>query len=218
MKPKRIILVRHGQSQGNADQSIYTTIPDHRVELTQKGQKQALAAGIKIKKIIGTEKVHAYVSPLTRTRQTYAGIEKGIRSNIADMLEDPRIREQEYGHLNSYTKSVEEVMAERRAYGKFYYRLPDGESPADVYDRMSTFMESLYRAFEQPDYSPNTLLVSHGAAIRVFLMRWYRLKVEDFLNLKNPTNCQLVVMEQNEKGKYALIQGLNKRGEERVNE
>ena len=210
MKPKRIILVRHGQSEGNVDKSVYKTIPDHQIDLTQKGQHQALEAGAEIAKIIGEEKVYAYVSPFARTRQTFEGIAKRIEPNIFEVLEDPRIREQEFGHTNSFT-DLDEVIAERKAYGKFYYRLPDGESPADVYDRLSTFMESMHRAFERPDFPENALIVSHGAAIRVFLMRWYRLKVEEFLNLSNPQNCQLIVMEQNSQGKYDLILGLEKR-------
>lgn len=210
MKPKRIILVRHGQSEGNADKSVYTTIPDHRVKLTTKGHQQALEAGAEIRDIIGSETVQVYVSPLIRTRQTFEGIAKGIQHNIVDVLEDPRIREQEYGHLRS-DDQLKEILADRRAYGKFYYRLPNGESPADVYDRLSTFMESMHRAFERPNFPENALIVSHGAAIRVFLMRWYRLKVEEFLDLRNPKNCQLIVMEQNSQGKYDLVRGLEKK-------
>lgn len=204
------MLIRHGQSEGNADRFIYTTIPDHRVKLTAKGHKQAKEAGAEIAKIIGQEKVQVYLSPLVRTRQTFEGIAKIIQPNIVDVLEDPRIREKEYGHLRS-NEDLQKILAERRAYGKFYYRLPNGESPADVYDRMSTFLESMYRAFERPDFPENVLIVSHGAAMRVFLMRWYRLKVEEYLQLRNPKNCQLIVMEQNEKGKYELVRGLEKR-------
>ena len=43
--PKRIILVRHGESQGNLDMSAYTTTPDYRIPLTALGAEQARAAG-----------------------------------------------------------------------------------------------------------------------------------------------------------------------------
>ena len=210
MKPKRIILVRHGQSEGNANRNIYQIVPDHKIKLTQKGHHQALAAGAELAELLGTETVRAYVSPFKRTRQTYDGISKRLQKNVVEVWEDPRIREMEYGHLDSYD-DIEHVMAQRRGYGKFYFRLPDGESPADVYDRMSTFMESLYRAFDKDDFPENCLIVSHGAAIRVFLMRWFRLTVEEFLDLRNPYNCQLVVMKQNDKGTYEVVQGLGTR-------
>ena len=39
---------------------------------------------------------------------------------------------------------------ERRQFGSFYYRFPlGGESGADVYDRVSNFMESLYRHWSE---------------------------------------------------------------------
>ncbi|EMS65543.1 hypothetical protein TRIUR3_28745 [Triticum urartu] len=43
--PKRIILVRHGESQGNLDMSAYSTTPDYRIPLTPRGVEQARAAG-----------------------------------------------------------------------------------------------------------------------------------------------------------------------------
>lgn len=38
MKPKRIILVRHGQSEGNEDSLNYETIPNYALNLTNKGK------------------------------------------------------------------------------------------------------------------------------------------------------------------------------------
>ncbi|NTU51220.1 MAG: phosphoglycerate mutase family protein, partial [Candidatus Aminicenantes bacterium] len=45
MRPKRIILVRHGNSEGNADRERYAIIPDHSLNLTPEGEQQALNAG-----------------------------------------------------------------------------------------------------------------------------------------------------------------------------
>jgi hypothetical protein len=33
MLPRRIVLVRHAQSQGNVDESHYSTVPDPKVSL-----------------------------------------------------------------------------------------------------------------------------------------------------------------------------------------
>ncbi|CAI7858268.1 unnamed protein product [Closterium sp. NIES-54] len=35
-RPHRIILVRHGQSEGNVDEAAYTRIPDSKIALTKK--------------------------------------------------------------------------------------------------------------------------------------------------------------------------------------
>ena len=34
---------------------------------------------------------------------------------------------------------------DRHTYGAFYYRFPHGESASDVYDRVSTFLDSMWR-------------------------------------------------------------------------
>ena len=49
MKPKRIILIRHGESEGNVDRLNYETIPDYALNLTNTGQEQARIAGKQIK-------------------------------------------------------------------------------------------------------------------------------------------------------------------------
>lgn len=40
---------------------------------------------------------------------------------------------------------------ERADYGHFFYRIPNGESAADAYDRISGFNESLWRQFGEDD-------------------------------------------------------------------
>lgn len=52
MKPKRIILVRHGECDANIDENKFATIPDYTIELTPKGYEQALEAGKKLKRIV----------------------------------------------------------------------------------------------------------------------------------------------------------------------
>jgi hypothetical protein len=53
--PKRLILVRHGESEGNMDPLLYCHVPDNAMHLTELGFEQAVAAGKSIKKIIGNE-------------------------------------------------------------------------------------------------------------------------------------------------------------------
>lgn len=42
---------------------------------------------------------------------------------------------------------------ERADYGHFFYRIPNGESAADAYDRVSGFNESLWRQFGEEDFA-----------------------------------------------------------------
>ncbi|MGE4579260.1 MAG: histidine phosphatase family protein [Desulfuromonadales bacterium] len=202
MRPKRIILVRHGESRGNADQSLYETIPDYALCLTETGKKQARAAGEEIVKIIGSGTVRAYVSPWHRTRQTFAEIADVLGERLVKATEDPRLREQDWGHLQT-PEALEAIRDQRHNYGTFYYRIPDGESAADVYDRVSTFLETLHRDFAHPDFPENILIVTHGVTLRTFLMRWFHWPVEFYENVYNPKNAEVVYAEQLNQGEYA---------------
>ena len=94
---------------------------------------------------------------------------------------------------------------ERADYGHFFYRIPNGESAADAYDRVSGFNESLWRSFGESDFASVCVLVTHGLMTRVFLMKWYHFSVEYFEDLRNVNHCEFVVMKLNEgNGKYVL--------------
>ena len=81
---------------------------------------------------------------------------------------------------------------------------------ADVYDRISTFLETLHRDFIKNDYPKNCIIVTHGMTMRVFLMRWFHMSVEAFEFLRNPKNAQFVIMELQDNGKYKLTTELEK--------
>ena len=203
MKPQRIILVRHGQSEGNVDKEIYKTVPDYALRLTALGRKQALQAGKDIKKLIGDSSVQFYCSPFWRARDTYKEIAKSFPKH--KYYEDPRLREQEWGHLIApdYDRASEEQ--KRDEYGHFYYRLYSGESCADVYDRISDFLDTLHRDFEKIDFPETVILPNHGMTIRLFLMRWFHYSVEEFEMLANPKNGEFVVLEKQSDNHYKLV-------------
>lgn len=203
-KPKRIILVRHGQSVGNINRDIYKTKPDYAVELTNKGREQAFLVGQELNKICEGKPAMFYVSPFWRTRQTFQEISKSVP--VYKYYEDPRLREQEWG-TGLLKQTIDE--RERDASGHFYYRFKDGESVADVYDRVSDFLNTLFRDFNKEDYPENVIIVNHGMTLRTFLMRWFHWSVEEFEILKNPKNAEYQIIE-NIDGKYKLITELNK--------
>ena len=70
-KAKRIILVRHGESEGNVDPVAYVKTPDWRIQLTDTGREQAHDAGRRLRALVGEdEPLLFYVSPYMRTLQT----------------------------------------------------------------------------------------------------------------------------------------------------
>lgn len=211
MKPKRIILIRHGESEGNLDRNTYASKQDYKLLLTPNGIQQAENAGIELKKIIGDEEVMFYVSPLWRTRMTFEYIASQLGRDKIRWREDPRLREQEWGHFRDLKANIQ-IDDERNKFGTFYYRIKDGESCADVYDRISDFMHSLFRSFDRNEVPENVVVVTHGMTLRMFLMRWYHWTVEEFETLRNPKNCEIVQMQMNpDTDKYVLVSELKRR-------
>eukprot|EP01046_Picozoa_sp_COSAG06_P055665 COSAG06_NODE_10302_length_1707_cov_1.855100_2_plen_402_part_01 len=167
--PRRIVLIRHGESQGNVDETAYVRTADWRIPLTERGRQQAAQAGRKLRDVLGERPTMWYVSPYVRTQQTLSELIKqsdarsgsnagGSRGGTAfsasaveeggylslGIREEPRIAEQQFGNF----QNVEEVLAakeERLRFGRFWYRFPNGESGLDVYNRTTSFIATIFR-------------------------------------------------------------------------
>ncbi|MFG2298033.1 histidine phosphatase family protein [Streptomyces sp. NPDC048603] len=200
-RPQRIVLLRHGESEGNTDDSVYERAPDHALRMTRKGHRQAVEAGERLRALFGEEPVSAYVSPYRRTLQTFR--ELRLDPALVRIREEPRLREQDWGNWQD-REDVRQQKAYRDAYGHFFYRFAQGESGADVYDRVGSFLDSLYRSFEQPDHPPNVLLVTHGLTMRLFCMRWFHWSVAEFECLSNPGNGEDRILQLGADGRYRL--------------
>lgn len=74
---------------------------------------------------------------------------------------------------------------ERAAYGHFFYRIPNGESAADAYDRVSGFNESIWRQFAEDDFPSVLVLVTHGLMTRIFLMKWWGFPIRLLIGASN---------------------------------
>lgn len=204
-RPKRLIFIRHGESEANIDRKITETVPDHALHLTATGRKQALNAGQRLRDLVGEESVRFTVSPYTRTRETLNGIlrawgDKG--EETVTIRQDVRIREQEYGNYDS--PDMKNLHREKKQFGSFYYRFPNGESPADCYDRASGFMETLYRSWADNEHE-NHAIVCHGMMILVILMRFVKTDIDEFENYESLANCEFVVLERpDDDAKYSI--------------
>lgn len=142
--PKRIILVRHGESEGNLDGTAYTITPDNKIPLTQLGIQQSKIAGQQIRRVISDDdtrfnwKVYFYVSPYERTRATLREIGRSFcRESVIGAREEVRVREQDFGNFQE-SERMKTIKETRERYGRFFYRFPEGESAADVFDRVSS--------------------------------------------------------------------------------
>jgi broad specificity phosphatase PhoE len=119
-----------------------------QVPLTAAGWRQALAAGEALRALVDADpspaRLFFYTSPYARSRQTFEGIAQAFDADteILGVQEEVQLREQDFGNFQD-AEGKRREKAERLRYGRFFYRFPNGESGADVYDRMTLFEDHL---------------------------------------------------------------------------
>ncbi|XOB64257.1 histidine phosphatase family protein [Deferribacteres bacterium DY0037] len=206
MKPKHIIIVRHGQSEANVNKELYENTPDHMMQITEVGKEQAAVCGQKLKPLLNGKNITIWQSPYMRTRQTAEAIISQLDDTEVKIKEDPRLREQEWGNFYTLEQGRREN-EERKRHSDFFYRVTNGESGADVYDRISTFLETLHRDFAEDDWTESILISTHGITALVFLMRFFHWRYEEYETTDRFDNCDFVVLKLNETSqKYEILQ------------
>ena len=192
-----IKLVRHGESDANTGEINPQEFGNHLIDITKVGERQSRMAGETIALdpnfFTPDPPMLAYCSPYHRTRRTMHCLLEGAGvKKVRKIYEDPRIREMEWGY--STDPDLKQcVRAMREIHGRFYYRIDGEESPADVYDRVSAFLETMMRQIERKK-AVRVLIVTHASIIRCFVTRFMHLKVEQHDEIKNPENCDIVTI------------------------
>ena len=197
-----IFLIRHGESMANTGENFEERLPDHLVSLTENGKQQAYEAGVWLKKYVDDNKIdiskaRIWRSPYMRTRQTAEEFNKLL--GISDIREDITLTEQRFGIFDSVPEdkwwevneqAFDEYLRQVQNGGKFYARMPMGESPFDVAIRIHQFMGTIYRDYER--HGIDTLFVfTHGTTLRAFLLRWFHYSPEWYQAERNPKNCKI---------------------------
>ena len=181
---------------------MYCRVPDPDIALTRKGHEQAALVGQQIKALVEADgtpyKLFCYVSPYRRSKQTCADlISQFPRANVLGVREEPQLREQDFGNFQDLkAKALEK--AERNAYGRFFYRFPNGESGSDVFDRITVFEDHMVRDIDAGRFpeGTNLVVVTHGLALRIFLARWLHWTVAEYESVYNPPNCAPILLER----------------------
>jgi 2,3-bisphosphoglycerate-dependent phosphoglycerate mutase len=213
-----IFLVRHGESLGNLDERAYRQFGDHNVPLSQWGYRQAVEAGRSIAAYLqalpasSAGKIQIWYSPYLRTRQTRDALLEVLPADrIGPVREDYLLREQDFGlftEIYDHAEQKQKFPAEfekwarlRSNSGKFYARPPDGESRADVAQRVRLFLQSAMH--DARDASDTIIVVGHGVTNRAFEMNFLHLTVDWFERSANPGNADITLIEGTHAGGYA---------------
>jgi 2,3-bisphosphoglycerate-dependent phosphoglycerate mutase len=220
----RIFLVRHARSEGNEDETNYQKRGDSRIELTDPGWRQAIAAGHFIKDYIqrnpaSTDAViRMWSSTHMRTRQTSAGIIYGSEGLIlpAEYQTSPLLVEQNFGiynHLNGTQadKVMSPLMIEfyevMKEQDKYTARPPDGESPMDVQTRQYPFIGKIMN--DRKNGIEDTVVVTHGVTLRVLAMAFMKIDSVYYKDFPNPENASVYLIEGDGSDYYKFKQIYN---------
>jgi len=171
--PRRLVMVRHGQSEANVNQKKTIALPGHiknalnarpdwEHRLTPVGVEQGRVAGDWIRENIGSIASFdvVYHSPFIRTHETaiaIAGNEEGIILTPED-----RIIERDWGLFGKMSKKQQAIhypktVAEKKI-NPLYARFDGGESMMDVYGRIRDMDGTLHREYPEG----TVLMVTHG--------------------------------------------------------
>ncbi len=194
--PIRILLVRHGESEGNVDFRKYIEKGDSKVGLTPKGWEQVAGTG---RFLAGFYKEHdvqkwptLFLSPYQRTRETLSGIIHGMDGALEGepkLYEDWRLTEKFFGAASLLSEPHPDmdsrVIATLKQMSSLIYAKDPlsaknifGESTKDTRAMVKSLIDGTLRR-DIDKGSNEFLFVVHGAIIQAFIMNWMHIRVED---------------------------------------
>ncbi len=150
-----LIAIRHGESEGNVDPSIYANKTNCDIGLTKRGHKQAEVIGVQIQmyakfelpSICDPEDCCYYSSPYLRAVETTRIITKQLAPRSGHWNEELLLSEQCFGEAEGHDGLLSFINireSEKRLYktlGMLYYRPPRGDSLFDLYSRVGLFVQ-----------------------------------------------------------------------------
>jgi len=179
----KLIMVRHGESEGNRDRR-FTISPD--VPITELGRQQAREVANCIAKRFAPTQIIS--SPYLRARQTSDIIAAELSLPI-EVVHD--LHERDLGVLKGQSYDLlRDLAGQDSGYDPkrgWMWRPEGGESYEDVRQRVSVAIDEIRRRY--PD--EELVVVSHGG---VMLSMWAHL-TGDWESAHLPGNCAIVLIE-----------------------
>ena len=190
-----VYLLRHGQTEWNADGNRYCGRTD--LPLTDKGVQQAQLVREQLKDISFKA---IYSSPLQRAYGTAQ-----IASGGKEVIKDERLIEADFGSWES--KSKEQFIEENPALWERWNKEPlitqaggTGETAQTIINRMNDFFTSIL----QKHSSGNILAVAHNGVNRLYLAHKLGMNVKDYRKI-TLDNSTVSLFQLDEEGELTLI-------------
>ena len=192
-----IILVRHGETEGNLRP---TAIGTTDLPLTERGRRQAYS----LSRMFALKKPDAtYASTLKRAMDTAEMIAQPHDLSIEPVLD---LGERNFGLLENRT--LDSIRTEfEEEYDAWQadlagYVMPGGESMQTVYDRSVRTIEAILKRHEEG----SVIVVSHYNPIRAMLAHLLGMGIEGLwrFEVKNGAACRLEIQ-----GSHAVLTAFN---------
>jgi broad specificity phosphatase PhoE len=192
MRPKRILLIRHGESRSNRARALSGR---GDTDLTPRGKSQVKKVSRFIKKrFLTVDRI--YSSPLKRALHTATLLSKRLDTPVTA---DELLLETDFGAWEGMSRDLLMSQPGWDSYTSdpFHFIFPDGESPQDVKNRVQRFREKLFA-----DGGWDTIVVvSHYTPIVFFILK----ALGDEQRTRAPftiANASLTVLESTDRGDY----------------
>lgn len=218
---KNIFLIRHGESEANADYRTLLEKPDCSINLTEKGLKQADTSSSLffdyIKENYSEYKldIEVVVSSYNRAKQTskpfieklkeLKNLKSFIVKNSDSLVEinfglysglDPK---KEY--KENFPKHYKRWEIENKFDNAYFFSpKPSGESYWDLSNRISLDVFKIKESIKiskSNKFIKIVIVIAHGGTNRCFAKVALEKDVEWFTSLKNPNNCEVWALDKN---------------------
>lgn len=188
MASARLLLVRHGESEGNRLRQFSR---DNHIDLTERGVAQAREAGVAIGTRFDLRRIVA--SPYHRSQRT-ARLIAAEMCHEGPIETEHALREREIGALAGAPYSAMRAHPDYVADRFWEWRPPGGESLQDVVGRAGPVLDTLVRG------EGDVLVVSHGGvmlALRAHVEgRWAHPRVSG--------NCEILIVSAGADGRLRV--------------
>jgi probable phosphoglycerate mutase len=184
--PPTIYFLRHGETDWNRDRR-YQGQKD--IPLNETGRAQAHRNGVALRTYLPSIAQAEFVSsPLSRARDTMEIVRRELGLDPATYAVDPRLVELSYG---AWEGTLQDEIAKRfpaeraeRAQDPYRWRPLNGESYADLFERVGAWAASITR---------DSVVVSHGGVSRCLRAHALALDPATIPDLESPQDRVLIV-------------------------
>lgn len=191
-----LVLVRHGQSQWN-EKNIFTGWKNP--DLTELGIKEAIKAGIALKKS-GYKFDLMFTSVLLRAIRTAKLILEALDQKDLKVIENEALNERDYGDLSGLNKDEarkrwgsDQVHTWRRS---FDTPPPQGESLKNTAERvLPYFSENILPLIRK---NQEIIVAAHGNSLRALVMHLDNLSPDEVVRLEIPTGMPICYQINNQ--------------------